>query len=86
MYLNSILAEVEGDAVLFYCHGPAPSLCELVHQYERMVRAFETKRDELQNSFSQPLDLSLKIMYGLFKVCVQRMFVEVYIGFRDNRY
>jgi hypothetical protein len=24
------IAEVEGDAVLFYCHGPAPSLCASV--------------------------------------------------------
>jgi hypothetical protein len=60
------IAEVEGDAVLFYRFGAAPSLCELVQQYESMVKAFENKRAELQNSFSQPLDLSLKVIahYG----------------------
>jgi hypothetical protein len=74
------IAEVEGDAVLFYRHGPAPSLCELVHQYERMVRAFETKRDELQNSFSQPLDLSLKVIahYGPMSEYIIGQFKKLY--------
>lgn len=60
------ISEVEGDAVLFYRYGQAPSLCELVQQYETMVRAFENKRKELQKSFLQPLDLSLKVIahYG----------------------
>jgi len=60
------IAEVEGDAVLFYKYGSAPSLCEMVHQFKMMTKAFETKRAELQNSFSQPLNLSLKAVahYG----------------------
>ena len=60
------IAEVEGDAVLFYRYGQTPSLCELVQQYEMMVSAFECKRRELQKSFLQPLDLSLKVIahYG----------------------
>jgi Protein of unknown function (DUF2652) len=60
------IAEVEGDALLFYRYGQAPTLYELVQQYEMMVNAFETKRDELQSSFSQPLELSLKAIahYG----------------------
>lgn len=60
------IAEVEGDALLFYRYGQAPSLHELVQQYEMMVNAFETKRDELQNSYSQSLELSLKVIahYG----------------------
>ena len=60
------IAEVEGDAVLFYRYGSAPSLCELVQQYEMMARAFEAKRQELQNRFSRTLDLSLKVIshYG----------------------
>ena len=39
---------------------------EFVQQHEMMVRAFESKREELQNSFSQPLVLSLKVIahYG----------------------
>ena len=57
---------MEGDAILFYRYGQAPSLHELVQQYEMMVNAFEMKRDELQDRFSQPLDLSLKVIahYG----------------------
>jgi len=60
------IAEVEGDALLFYRYGQAPPLYELVQQYEMMANAFETKRDELQNSFSHPLELSLKVIahYG----------------------
>lgn len=60
------IAEVEGDAVLFYRYGSAPSLCELVRQYEMMAKAFETKRQELQYRFSRSLDLSLKVIahYG----------------------
>jgi len=60
------IAEVEGDAVLFYRYGSAPSFCELVRQYEMMASAFETKRSALQKSFSRPLDLSLKVIahYG----------------------
>ncbi len=41
-------------------YGAPPSLVELVKQHELMVSAFETKRVELQKSFSQPLNLSLK--------------------------
>lgn len=64
MQLN--IAEVEGDALLFYRYGPAPSLHELVQQYEMMVSAFEKKRDELENGFSLRLELSLKVIahYG----------------------
>jgi len=60
------IAEVEGDAVLFYRYGSAPSLCDLVHQFKLMALAFEAKRAELQDSFLQPLDLSLKVIahYG----------------------
>lgn len=64
--LNLNIAEVEGDAVLFYRYGTPPSFYELVQQYEMMTNAFETKRKELQQSFLQPLDLSLKVIahYG----------------------
>jgi len=60
------IAEVEGDAVLFFRYGRAPSLCELVEQYEKMVQAFESKCAALQKSFSLPLNLSLKAIahYG----------------------
>jgi hypothetical protein len=64
--LNLNLSEVEGDAVLFYRYGPAPTLNELVQQYNAMVQAFESKRAFLEKSLSQPLQLSLKVIahYG----------------------
>ena len=60
------IAEVEGDAVLFYRYGPAPSVAELVDQYEKMKDAFELKLEELQIKFSREIDLSLKVIahYG----------------------
>lgn len=64
--LNLTLSEVEGDAILFYRYGAPPSLGELIQQYNTMTRTFEVKRLELEESLSQPLDLSLKIIahYG----------------------
>ena len=64
--LQMEVAEIEGDAVLFYRKGAAPSLRQLFRQYEKMTMAFETKRKELEQQFSIPLDLSLKIIahYG----------------------
>lgn len=41
------IAEVEGDAVLFYRYGLAPCFRELVQPHETMVRGFESKREEL---------------------------------------
>jgi len=60
------IAEVEGDAVLFYRYGARPSLHQLVEQYEMMTKAFDRKRKQLEKTFSKPLDLSLKIVahYG----------------------
>jgi len=60
------IAEVEGDAILFYRYGTAPSVSELLEQFEIMKRAFERKREELEISFSRPINLSLKVIahYG----------------------
>lgn len=60
------IAEVEGDAILFYRYGEAPSSCDLAQQYAKMAKAFETRLAELQKEFSMPLDLSLKVIahYG----------------------
>jgi hypothetical protein len=60
------IAEIEGDAVLFYRYGDVPCVAELTSQYEKMVEAFEYKREELEKRFSMRLDLSLKIIahYG----------------------
>src|SRR4051812_15587843 len=37
------IAEVEGDAILFYRFGSAPSLHELLRQYGKMEKAFKQK-------------------------------------------
>ncbi|MET0393194.1 MAG: DUF2652 domain-containing protein [Chitinophagaceae bacterium] len=60
------VAEIEGDAVLFYRGGAAPSPHKLFDQYEKMVMAFEAKRKDLERKFSLRLDLSLKVIahYG----------------------
>jgi len=60
------VAEVEGDAVLFYREGVAPSIRQLFEQFEKMTMAFEAKRLELEARFSRSLDLSLKVIahYG----------------------
>ncbi|HZZ76358.1 MAG TPA: DUF2652 domain-containing protein, partial [Puia sp.] len=64
--LSLKIAEVEGDAILFYRHGNAPSLRELMQQYEMMIKAFENRRKELEETLSLTLDISLKIIshYG----------------------
>ncbi|HEX2533212.1 MAG TPA: DUF2652 domain-containing protein [Chitinophagaceae bacterium] len=60
------LAEVEGDALLFYRFGPPPRLEELLRQCVVMRRAFDRKLRELQPSVAQALSLSLKVIahYG----------------------
>ena len=64
--LQLSISEVEGDAVLFYRFGPAPSLCDLAKQYKNMMEAFENKKKELEVTYSMPLNLSLKVIahYG----------------------
>ncbi len=60
------ISEVEGDAVLFYRHGAAPSVQELVQQFNMMETAFMEKRKQLEERFSLSLDISLKAIahYG----------------------
>lgn len=80
------LSEVEGDAVLFYCYGLAPTLEDLIAQYNSMARAFETNRIFLEQCLSRPLNLSLKIIahYGPmteYKIGpFKKLFGEVVVG------
>ncbi|HEX6169961.1 MAG TPA: DUF2652 domain-containing protein [Chitinophagaceae bacterium] len=64
--LEMEIAEIEGDAVLFYRNGVAPGPRQLFQQYEKMTISFEAKCKELQRKFSMPLNLSLKVIahYG----------------------
>ena len=52
--LEMEIAEIEGDAVLFYRNGVAPGPRQLFQQYEKMTISFEAKCKELQRKFSMP--------------------------------
>jgi len=60
------ISEVEGDAVLFYRYGAAPSLQQLMLQFRKMETAFNKKRRELEKRFTLTIDVSLKVIahYG----------------------
>lgn len=64
--LHLQVSEVEGDAILFYRFGPAPTLNFLLCQYEKMKMAFNNKVREIENRLSRQLNLSLKVIahYG----------------------
>lgn len=74
------IAEVEGDAILFFRYGKAPNIYELMEQYELMKKAFERKLQELQIRFSQPIILSLKVIahYGVMTEYKIGPFVKLY--------
>jgi hypothetical protein len=57
------VSEIEGDAILFYKYGPAPTLRDLMNQYEFMLIAFKRKLLQLNAQRQLPqLDLSLKLI------------------------
>lgn len=60
------IAEIEGDAILFYRYGAAPAVSQLQQQFRTMATAFEQKRMELEQESGRPLRLALKIIahYG----------------------
>ena len=67
--LQMEIAEIEGDAVLFYRTGTAPTARQLFEQYEIMTLAFDAKCKELQREFSSRLNLSLKIIAHYGPMC-----------------
>ena len=60
------LAEIEGDAILFYRYGKAPSTSDLMQQYKQMLAAFEDMRSSLEMQYQITLPVSLKVVahYG----------------------
>jgi hypothetical protein len=60
------VGEIEGDAILFYRFGMAPSFNRLLKQYTLMKKAFDQKKRELEVLMATPLQLSLKVIahYG----------------------
>jgi hypothetical protein len=78
--LEMEIAEIEGDAVLFYRNGVAPTARQLFEQYEKMTISFEAKCIELRRRFSMPLDLSLKVIahYGAMSAFKIDSFKKLY--------
>lgn len=64
--LHMEVSEIEGDAILFYRWGDAPSVCNLANQFRQMQEAFNKKLEEIQERYHFELSLSLKIIahYG----------------------
>lgn len=60
------IAEIEGDAVLFYKWEPLPGKVEIVRQFSLMKAAFDEARQSLEGEHNTRLDLELKAIahYG----------------------
>jgi len=60
------VSEIEGDAVLFYRYGPAPSIQEVMNQAQMMLEAFQSRIHSWQLISDQASKLSLKLIvhYG----------------------
>jgi hypothetical protein len=60
------IAEIEGDAVLFFKWEPLPSTDEIIHQFNVMKGAFDKARIALEIKYAMQLDLELKAVahYG----------------------
>lgn len=71
--LNLNMAEIQGDAVLFYKIGEPPSPSELVAQSKRIFLAFSKKLEELSKQYpetpiSLPDSLGIKIVTHFGKI------------------
>ena len=79
-FLNMQVAEIEGDAILFYRFGEAPDFSQLQLQYQLMAKAFEEKRVELERTFDMPIHVSLKAIahYGHITPCRIGRFEKLY--------
>jgi hypothetical protein len=65
--LSFNISEIEGDAILFYRHGPAFPVKEILSQFEAMLRAFNNRLETFKESFPQTSALSIKLVvhYGV---------------------
>jgi hypothetical protein len=65
--LSFNISEIEGDAILFYRHGPAFPVKEILLQFEAMLQAFQNKLETFKDSFPQTSALSIKLVvhYGM---------------------
>lgn len=65
--LSFNISEIEGDAILFYRHGPAFPVKEILSQFEVMLEAFKSMLKTFKDSFPQSCNLSIKLVvhYGV---------------------
>jgi hypothetical protein len=64
--LNLEIAEIEGDAILFFKWQPLPSTDEIMEQFNLMKSAFDQTREDLELKYNIQLGLELKAVahYG----------------------
>lgn len=62
------IAEIEGDAILFYKYNKYPSYKKIMKLLLQMLDAFNTRLEELNKILNTQIDLSLKFIvhYGTF--------------------
>ncbi|OXE96558.1 uncharacterized protein DUF2652 [Flavobacterium araucananum] len=60
------IAEIEGDAILFYHFGKPFAVKKILNQFDKMLRAFEQVVEDVSKDFPQAKTLSLKLVvhYG----------------------
>jgi hypothetical protein len=76
--LNFRLAEIQGDAILFYRFGEPPSPYQLVAQSRRIFSAFTNKLQELNlelpdNIMSLPSTMGIKIVSHFGKIALTKV-------------
>lgn len=65
--LSFNISEIEGDAILFYHHGPAFPVKEILSQFEAMLQSFRNRLETYAEDFPQTAALSIKLVvhYGV---------------------
>lgn len=64
--LNLTVAEIEGDAILFFKKGNKLTPEEIKHQFDIMLKNFNQEVSRISEEFGEKIDLSLKLIahYG----------------------
>jgi hypothetical protein len=64
--LSFLISEIEGDAILFYQHGPAFPIDVILAQFEAMLRSFNNEVGLCKSFYPQVEGLSIKLVvhYG----------------------
>jgi hypothetical protein len=78
--LSLEISEIEGDAVLFYRHGRTYPVSIILHQFQQMLKSFNTAKRKLHTAFPQVSSLSLKLIvhYGTIAMYSVKGFAKLY--------